>query len=158
MGTRQAVAAALLGMLALGACGGARQLRTAGEAESFIATIAKGGKTSEWKLGSNADVLAQHAWRNRTTIQALGKKLRDDGAEWACNVVEQVEHAPKVFSALHPSEISQRDRMRIVLGVNGKPTAPNSNDVTSVIDKAVSLTDSELIKLIATLCSTGKQL
>jgi hypothetical protein len=126
-----------------------QELRTAEQSSEFIGDIARGGKGGDWKLADGAVADATRAWAVRGTIHDLGAKLRDKGADWACDAAHKVERAGKVIDGIY-LELKPEDRNAII--ASAEKSGADPSEVDSLIDEALRLTDSELVKTITVAC------
>jgi hypothetical protein len=126
-----------------------QELRTAEQSNEFIGDIARGGKAGDWKLADGAVADATRAWTVKGTIHDLGAKLRDEGPDWACDTADQVERAGKVIDGIHLN-LKPEDRNAIVASAENSGADPG--EVDTLIDEALRLTDSELVKTITAVC------
>jgi hypothetical protein len=144
-----AIAATLVG------CGGSPQeLRSAEEASTFVGRIARGGKAGDWELADGAGHDAIRAWAHQTTIHNIGVKLHDDGPEWACETAERVEQAHKLIHGIG-LDLAIEDRNTIV--TSAENNGADEAQVNSLVEEALKLTDSELVKATAAVCGAAKQ-
>lgn len=149
---------AIIAGVLVGCGGNPEELRSATQSREFVGDIARGGKVGDWKLGSDAATDAIRAWRDRTTIQGLGVGLGErlrKGPEWGCDTAGNVERAGKVIHGLG-LDLTVDDRNSIV--VSAENSGADSAEANSLIDQALQLTDSELVKTIASACDAAEQL
>ena len=69
---------------ALAGCSEGRELRTSGQAGSFVVAVAGGESSGAWKLASKPTAEAAQAWADRATISDLGRRLRLYVRGWTC--------------------------------------------------------------------------
>jgi hypothetical protein len=139
---------------AIAGCGNAQELHDANQVPRFIESAAE-GKAGDWKLAGGASSDAVRAWLNRSTIEELGKTLREKGPEWACKAAEDVENAHKVLGATGV-DVTPGDRNQIVSTAEEGGATPD--DANVLIKRALKLWPFELTKTVADLCGAAKQL
>jgi hypothetical protein len=136
--TRYLCAGLLLMALGLASGCGGQSLRTDEDVSAFLRDLADGKGDNGWHLGDHPSLTASLAWQHGRFTSDLGRKLHEDGREWACNAAKAVETAPKIANGIYPPTITSGDRSTILVGATR--SGASSNDVEELINDFLNAT------------------
>jgi hypothetical protein len=134
---------------ALGGCSEGRELRTSGQAGSFVVAVAGGESSEAWKLASNPTAEATQAWADRNTISDLGRRLRREGSTWTCEFAHKSVGLGSIGN-FDENDSSIQTREGASLGVKQGLVSATLHDI-------VALHFRELVLVTTNICGPNRQ-
>jgi len=129
-----------------------KELKTASQASEFIDDLARGGSIDDWTHELDAVAFADSAWYNGDEIERLGTRIREEGADWACNTAGGADTVSELVEAIRSPEAAERAS----IFESAEEAGGDEYEIESLFEEVLDLGGSEAVETIGSACDAAE--